>query len=293
MRAQEGQAVVKAASLPVYAAADASSSLVTTLAPGSAVRILFSITNGDSSWCGVSEENRAERLGFVRCDGLKRSGGANGTAASSKEPNADATFTFAGTASGPCGVFQSAVAHGQVAEVEQILQSEPGLLDCEDLRGWTALHRAAASGSVEMAPLLLDYGALVDARNAQGFTPLHTAAASNRAEVAEVLINHGAALNAPSDAGDTPLHWAAGHNAIDVAELLLKQGADVNAKDKDGATPLHMAAARGDSAMIELLIARGANLRAKTRLGSKPLRTAYDNNQMAAAQALLQHKAPL
>jgi ankyrin repeat protein len=85
----------------------------------------------------------------------------------------------------------------------------------------------------------------------KGFTVLHRAASSNSVDVARLLIEHGANVNVISKRGYTPLHRAALSNSVDVARLLLERGANVHALNFDdddddilprGKSALHFAA---------------------------------------------------
>src|ERR1700739_1133034 len=68
---QDERASVKVDSLPVYAETTTDSDIVTTLARGKLVRITtLSITNGDGSWCSISNIASSVTLGFVLCDAL-------------------------------------------------------------------------------------------------------------------------------------------------------------------------------------------------------------------------------
>lgn len=68
--AQVRKGTVAAQSLPVYAQMSPESDAVATLQHGAAVQILFSVTNGDGSWCSVANANSTTKLGYVDCDGL-------------------------------------------------------------------------------------------------------------------------------------------------------------------------------------------------------------------------------
>lgn len=52
-------------------------------------------------------------------------------------------------------------------------------VNAEDSNGWTPLHFAARTGSVEAVQLLLDAGASVNVPDSKGVTPLHRALATN------------------------------------------------------------------------------------------------------------------
>jgi ankyrin repeat protein len=89
----------------------------------------------------------------------------------------------------------------------------------------TALHMAAAGGSVDVARVLLDAGAAVDARDVRGVTPLTFAVATDRpqAGLVRLLIERGADKTLRSNDGESPVDWARKYNnpAI-LAELTLE-----------------------------------------------------------------------
>ena len=58
--------------------------------------------------------------------------------------------------------------------------------------GWSALHYAAAGGSVEVTNLLLDHKAAIDAESPSGMTPLMMAAREGQEDAVKVLLTRGA-----------------------------------------------------------------------------------------------------
>jgi hypothetical protein len=102
----------------------------------------------------------------------------------------------------------------------------------------TPLHYAAECSNMEIARLLLEYGADPHAKDKYGATPLHYAAS---ASVAKLLIERGVDPNVVDNNGETPLHYAARSCRIDVMRALIEHGADINVKNNNGETPLDVA----------------------------------------------------
>ncbi|KAK4468138.1 hypothetical protein MN116_008304 [Schistosoma mekongi] len=86
------------------------------------------------------------------------------------------------------------------------------LLLAKDQDGYTALHRAAYGGHVEVLQCLIKYGANVNNRTEDGWTPLHSAAFWNKLACVQLLISAGADLNALTNSRQTPLHLAVSNN---------------------------------------------------------------------------------
>jgi ankyrin repeat protein len=127
--------------------------------------------------------------------------------------------------------------------------------------GMTALHRAARTGNLAMAELLIGAGANLEAKTRLGeHTPLHVASASGRSGVVAVLVAAGANVNAPTTTGATPLHFAAASGSADAVAGLLSGGAEVDPREPVWEqTPLMFAAAAGRTEVIEVLLEKGAN----------------------------------
>ena len=74
---------------------------------------------------------------------------------------------------------------------------------------------AAFKGLVDVAEVLVEYGASVNARSDEGRTPLMMAAAFDRADMVRWLVAHGA---------DPEIRDAAGLRAVDAAAVLGANG---------------------------------------------------------------------
>lgn len=157
----------------------------------------------------------------------------------------------------------------------------------QDLFGGLPLLVAADTPSEKIAAYLIEKGADVNKRAEDASTPLHRAAQSGSVGVAKLLIANKADVNAailaqssaitirdgrtsyhappPTAKKGTPLHWAAFYNRPEVLDYLIEQGARVNADDGYGNTPLHFAAQSGSMKMIRSLIKAGADWKTKGR----------------------------
>lgn len=65
-----------------------------------------------------------------------------------------------------------------------------------------------------------------------GYTPLHIAAKKNQMEIATVLLQYGAETSILTKQGVTPLHLASQEGHADMAALLISKGAEVNVPTK-------------------------------------------------------------
>jgi ankyrin repeat protein len=112
--------------------------------------------------------------------------------------------------------------------------------------GRSALHLAAANGSMELVAILIAAGADPNGKNRVGETALHFAAAHGHLETARYLLAHGARLNSRSRyTRMTPVMAAAESGQPEVVKLLIERRANVNERNTFGDTPLTMARGRG------------------------------------------------
>ena len=96
-----------------------------------------------------------------------------------------------------------------------------------DGRNRTALHYAAASGSLECTKLLLDCNADIHARGDMNETPLAAAILQDQAEVAVYLLKRGAEIDCVANDSHA-LRLAALKNSHETLQALLDYGLDVD-----------------------------------------------------------------
>ena len=107
--------------------------------------------------------------------------------------------------------------------------------------GTTPFLLAARYGHIEVASLLLRYGAKGDDKDCQGATVLHIAACHGHYDLIKWLISQRTSLhlNIKSKNLSTPLHSSAICKINRDIKPLLDMGANIHETDENGMTPLH------------------------------------------------------
>jgi ankyrin repeat protein len=161
------------------------------------------------------------------------------------------------------------------------------------MSGWSAIHIAADSESVEMVAWLLNNGAMVDAETLgvphPGRTALHLAVSKRSSagpEMVKELLKGGARPTVQTrQGGNTPLHYAIDGRSVEIVKALLDAGADPNVANSSGLTPLHKAAAiPGLELVVETLLQGGASPDKKTSVGA--VSAARSLSSLKASRAL-------
>ena len=117
----------------------------------------------------------------------------------------------------------------EALNVARLLMAAPGIdLEAKAPNGNTALMMAAFRKNKTAVLDLLKHGAQV---NQKGWTALHYAAAAGSVEITTLLLDKHAYIDAETPSGMTPLMIAAREGQEDVVGLLLKEGADATLKD--------------------------------------------------------------
>jgi uncharacterized protein len=153
---------------------------------------------------------------------------------------------------------KDAALSGDVDALKQLAATHGGqaVRADEDPDELTALHWAAASGSVEAVRFLLGppVGADPKATRVNNFTPLHSAAMQGHAAVCEVLIGAGADVNVQTKPqGYAPLHSAAFAGHIEAIRVLLAHGADRTRTNYRGERPADTAKRTGQADAVRVL----------------------------------------
>jgi len=125
----------------------------------------------------------------------------------------------------------------------------------------TALHAAAANGSLEIVDLLVERGADVNLQDIHGRVPMFVALAEHQLEIARHLAENTDPYVITAD-GSTLLMAAARAEDVELVQWALDHGSDVNAvrPGKKNATALIIAARKGNPEIVGLLLDRGSDI---------------------------------
>ncbi|MFL6468188.1 MAG: ankyrin repeat domain-containing protein [Pyrinomonadaceae bacterium] len=147
----------------------------------------------------------------------------------------------------------------------------------------TPLFIAVENGNVEIAKLLLQFGAKVNIRDSERQTPLMRLDDDSNAEMVELLLQHGAKIDLEDKQGNTALIIAAEYANADVVAALLQGDPDVKVANKEGQTALMNAAYDDDIEKVRLLLNAGSEVNAKNNDGE----TAWDQASNEEVETLL------
>ncbi|KAK0654967.1 ankyrin repeat-containing domain protein [Cercophora newfieldiana] len=166
-------------------------------------------------------------------------------------------------------------------------------INARNTQGSTLLHRAAFTGDVDLATLLLNAGADIQIRDNLGRYPLHYAAIRGHSSTLSLLLSHLGDtiinhINSPDNSGLTPLMLAAGSNHANIIHTLSKHGADSLARSTpNGYSALYIACSQGHMFTAAYLLGQGADIDGVDSKGNTCLHVAARNGYVDMVRALL------
>ena len=159
---------------------------------------------------------------------------------------------------------------------------------------WTALHRAASDGRLNIVKILVEHGARINQVSKDGLTPFHAAVRSGHVDIAQFLATQdGVLLDTATDEGYTPLISAASNGFKEIVSLLLCHDVEVEGKIKTDIsrgslrTPLQGAANGGFLPIVKELIDAKASINSASGNGYTPLLYAALSNHPDVVDFLL------
>ncbi|KAL7955134.1 ankyrin repeat-containing domain protein [Trichoderma compactum] len=187
-----------------------------------------------------------------------------------------------------------AASHGLIDVAELLVrQNIEGLHITTDLQQ-TPLHIAAIKGHVELARLLLDYGADLNAVDAHLCTALLDAASFGFTEVVRFLLSLKPELDIQDGWGQTALACAAKNGHSEIIQLLLDSGSDPTIGDEFSWSALHLAAFQGGVDAVRVLLRNGADIMGTTEGGQvETVKFLFESGVDLLAAQRNQRKTPL
>eukprot|EP00794_Sanderia_malayensis_P016588 gene16588-18276_t len=145
--------------------------------------------------------------------------------------------------------------HKGYLEIAEILLRYGADIYHLDNDGDTALHYAAIGSSLELVKLLIRNKAALDLQNKKGLTALHIAVWKGGVEIVRTLADSNADVNTQDKEGDTPLHDAIFQDRTDIVDILLRlPSIYICHYNKKGFNPLHLAAVKGKDDAVKLML---------------------------------------
>jgi ankyrin repeat protein len=192
----------------------------------------------------------------------------------------------------PATIFELVI-YGDIESVKRRLNALPSLVMESDGIRETALTKAVRTQQLEIARVLLDFGALPNHCGVDEIPMLVEAALTGNMDMIALLLERGAEINGrdPTHLQEQVLHAIVRKGNIEMIPKLLALGADVNGRNTLGETPLHIAVSEGLSPKIEALIAAGADPGARMNDGRTPLHLAVQAGNQGLSELLLSRGA--
>jgi ankyrin repeat protein len=158
----------------------------------------------------------------------------------------------------------AAVSNKHKTVMEYLLSKGARIDEKSGPNGLTAIYKACADGSLDIATVLVDAGADVNLKSPQGFAPLFAAIQNNHKPVVEYLLSKGVHIDEKNGKlGLTALHKACINGSLDIATVLVDAEADINVKDESGFTPFYSAVHNHHIPVIKYLLSKRARINEK------------------------------
>jgi ankyrin repeat protein len=183
------------------------------------------------------------------------------------------------------GKLFAAIRSDDLAQIAQLLEAEPKLMQARNEQGVSAVMMACYMGRKDIRDLLLSTGALLELNEA--------AAAGQLPRVREIVSQDSQAATSFSSDGFPVMALAAAFGHLGVVTYLCEKGADVNAVSRNGTgyTALTGAVAGSHASIVNWLAEYGADVNHRYAQGHSPLLEAAANGRLDIVKTLVAHGA--
>eukprot|EP00003_Mantamonas_plastica_P027163 TRINITY_DN5756_c0_g1_i31.p1 TRINITY_DN5756_c0_g1~~TRINITY_DN5756_c0_g1_i31.p1 ORF type:complete len:417 (-),score=105.85 TRINITY_DN5756_c0_g1_i31:228-1478(-) len=147
---------------------------------------------------------------------------------------------------------------GKLKKVTKAITKQGVQINAQNENDETALIAASLAGHEEVVAFLLEHQANVRLQDIKGETALHKAAVHGFKGIADLLLAAGADISGNKD-GKTPLHVAAERGNTMVLWSMINAIIDLASMDKNGSTALHIAAANSATECVALILIHGSD----------------------------------
>jgi ankyrin repeat protein len=148
----------------------------------------------------------------------------------------------------------AAIEDGQYSKVRHLLETGETQIDQPDENGQAPLHTAIQEERLDIAELLVEFGAAIESVGYHHWRPLHVAASIGSVPLVNMCLRHGADIHARTSTEQTPLHKACSSKSVDVVRILLEAGADPEARNHRGMRAIHIACHNNHRDIVRLLV---------------------------------------
>lgn len=188
-----------------------------------------------------------------------------------------------------------AINEGELQVVRKLLTRTDILINVQDTRGQTVIHRIASVRNSEIMRAIVNAPSVdLGLRDDSGCPALTLASRYGNLAAVEALLDAGADLNireSPLDSEGTALMRAADNDAVYVVRELIRRGIDWNSKDALGRSAVHSAAINGsDRSLAVLLDLPGIEINLQDFNGNTPIHDAAGLSFESSALRLLLNK---
>ncbi|KAK1977487.1 ankyrin repeat-containing domain protein [Colletotrichum cereale] len=91
-------------------------------------------------------------------------------------------------------------------------------------------------------------------------SPLHDAVEEKRVDIARLLMQYGADVNRQNQAEETPLHTAVKADDLDMVKLLTDHGASIHIRESHGRAAIEVAICDANPGMVQFFLDKGASI---------------------------------